>query len=96
MVKIKVRGMITETATVTSKSMVNIPAKIRKKYSIREGTKIVFVENDDGRLELIPVPPLSKLFGAGRDKRKALLEGIRELEHEHRREAALDRKKRNY
>jgi AbrB family looped-hinge helix DNA binding protein len=96
MVKTKCHGMITETATVTSKSMINIPAKIRKKYSITEGTKIVFVENDDGRLELIPVPPLSELFGAGRDKRKALLEGIRELEREHRREAALDRKKRNY
>ena len=88
--------MISETATVTSKSMVNIPAKIRKKYSIKAGTKIVFVENERGTLELIPVPPLLDLFGAGREKREALLEGIRELEREHRREAALDRKKRSY
>ena len=87
--------MLAETATVTSKSMVNIPAKIRKKYSIKEGTKIVFVENENGGLELMPVPPLSELFGAGREKREALLKGIRELEREHRREADLDRKKRN-
>lgn len=83
--------MISETATVTSRSMVNIPANIRKKYSIKEGMKIVFVGSENGKLELIPVPPLSELFGAAREKREALLEGIRELEREHRREAAPDR-----
>ena len=84
--------MISETATVTSKSMVNIPVKIRKKYSIKQGTKIVFIENEEtGRIEMIPVPPLSELFGAGRGKREALLAGIRELEGERRREATLDR-----
>jgi AbrB family looped-hinge helix DNA binding protein len=88
--------MISETASVTSKSMVNIPAKIRRKYSIKEGTQIVFVENENGTLELIPVPSLSDLFGAGREKREALLEGIRDLEREHRREAALDCKKRGH
>jgi AbrB family looped-hinge helix DNA binding protein len=86
--------MTSETATVTSKSMVNIPAEIRRKYSIREGSKIVFVETDRGVIELIPVPKLSDLFGAGRKNREALLEGIRELHEERRREAALDRKKR--
>lgn len=96
MVISKINGMLAETATVTSKSMVNIPAKIRKKYSIKEGTKILFVENENGGIELIPVPPLSELFGAGREKKEALLEGIRELEREHRREADLNRKKRNY
>jgi AbrB family looped-hinge helix DNA binding protein len=86
-------GMISETATVTSKSMVNIPAKIRKKYSIKEGTKIVFIENEEGRLEMIPVPPLSELFGADREHKDALLADVRELEKEHRSEALLDKKK---
>jgi AbrB family looped-hinge helix DNA binding protein len=86
-------GMISETATVTSKSMVNIPAKIRKKYSIKEGTKIVFIENENGRLELIPVPPLSELFGIDREHKAALNAAIRELEKEHRLETALDKKK---
>jgi AbrB family looped-hinge helix DNA binding protein len=86
--------MISETATVTSKSMVNIPAKIRKKYSIKEGTKIVFIENENGTLQLIPVPPLSELFGVDREHKDTLIAGIKELEAEHRREAALDREKR--
>ncbi|MDH2899416.1 MAG: AbrB/MazE/SpoVT family DNA-binding domain-containing protein [archaeon] len=88
--------MLSETATVTSKSMVNIPAKIRKKYLIREGTKIIFIENENGTLELIPVPPLSELFGVDRVHRDVLIAGIRELHSERRREAALDRKERNY
>lgn len=88
--------MLSETATVTSKSMVNIPAKIRKKYLIREGTKIIFIENENGTLELIPVPPLSELFGVDRVHRDVLIAGIRELHSERRREAAFDRKERNY
>lgn len=86
-------GMISETATVTSKSMVNIPAKIRKKYSIKQGTKIVFVENETGRLEMIPVPPLSGLFGVDREHKDILLAAVTELENEHRNEALHDRKK---
>ena len=88
--------MLSETATVTSKSMVNIPAKVRKRYSIREGTKIVFVENPNGTLELIPVPPLSELFGIDRKHRDALVASIRELHNERRREAAIDQKKRSF
>jgi AbrB family looped-hinge helix DNA binding protein len=88
--------MLSETATVTSKSMVNIPAKIRKKYSIKEGSKIVFVENDEGIIQMIPVPPLSELWGVDRENRDILLEGIRELHKERRREAAIDRKKRSH
>ncbi len=85
-------ALTSETATVTSKSMINIPVKLRKKYSIKEGTKIMFVENEEtGRIEMIPIPRLSELFGAGRERRRDLLAGIRELENERRREAALDR-----
>lgn len=49
--------LISETVTVSSKNVVHIPAKIRKKYSIKKGTKIVFVENERGVIEMIPVPP---------------------------------------
>ncbi len=87
--------MLSETATVTSKGMVNIPAKIRKKFSIKEGTKIVFIESENGTLQLIPVPPLSELFGVAREHKNILIAGIRELESEHRREIALDREKRS-
>ncbi len=37
-----------ETATVTSKSMVNLPSKIRKKYGLSAGSKVVFIESDSG------------------------------------------------
>jgi len=92
-----IQDMLTESATVTSKTMVNIPAKIRRKYSIKEGTKIVFVENENGTLEIIPVPPLSELFGVDREHKDLLIASIKELHEERRREAAaeiLDGKKK--
>jgi AbrB family looped-hinge helix DNA binding protein len=79
--------VMTETATVTSKSMINIPASIRKKYGIKEGDKVVFLETDHG-LVLLRVPPLDELFGSGRDHKDELIRAVRELEAEHRREAA--------
>ena len=78
---------MTETATVTSKSMINIPASIRKKYGIKEGDKVVFIETDHGLL-LLRVPPLDELFGSGRAHKEELVRAVRELEAEHRREAA--------
>jgi AbrB family looped-hinge helix DNA binding protein len=79
--------VMTETATVTSKSMINIPASIRKKYGIKEGDKVVFLETDHG-LVLLRVPPLDELFGSGRAHKDELIRAVRELEAEHRREAA--------
>jgi len=74
-----------ETATVTSKSMVNIPAKIRHKYGFKQGSKVVFVESEQGVM-LLPIPPISELFGIDRRQKNLLLEAIRELEREHRQE----------
>jgi AbrB family looped-hinge helix DNA binding protein len=76
-----------ETATVTSKSMINIPASIRKKYGIKEGDKVVFLETSQG-LMLLRVPPLKELFGSGSAHKDELIQSVRELEAEHRREAA--------
>ena len=78
---------LTETATVTSKSIVNIPAKIRKKYGIKEGDRVAFVETDEG-LTLVRIPPLTELFGADRARKDRVLRAIRELEVEHRKESA--------
>ncbi|MDV3277480.1 MAG: AbrB/MazE/SpoVT family DNA-binding domain-containing protein [Nitrososphaerales archaeon] len=77
---------MTETATVTSKSMINIPAKIRKKYGIKAGHEVAFLERE-GEIVLVPIPPLGELFGNMQSHKKELLEGVRELEAEHRREA---------
>jgi AbrB family looped-hinge helix DNA binding protein len=41
-------------STVSSKGQLIIPARLRKKYSIRKGTKVAFVE-DGHRLILQPI-----------------------------------------
>ncbi len=74
------------TETVTSKSMVNIPASIRERYGIKERDRIVFLETDQGAV-LLRVPPLNECFGSGRAHREELIRTVRELEAEHRREA---------
>lgn len=43
-----------ETALVTSKGQLVIPAKIRRKYGIKQGTKVCFIERN-GELVLQPV-----------------------------------------
>jgi AbrB family looped-hinge helix DNA binding protein len=75
-----------EVATVTSKSMVTIPSRIRRKYSLKQGSKVEFVELEEGLL-LIPLKTLGELRGAGRERSGALIEGVGELEKEHREEA---------
>jgi AbrB family looped-hinge helix DNA binding protein len=75
-----------ETATVTSKSMVNIPARIRRKYGFNKGTKVLFVEQD-GSVLMIPLMSLREMRGLGRDHAEQIIESIKELEAEHREEA---------
>ena len=75
-----------ETATVTSKSMVTIPARIRRKYGIKEGMKVKFVELD-GAVLMIPLMSLRRLRGIDKEHTEDLREAIRELNAEHRREA---------
>jgi AbrB family looped-hinge helix DNA binding protein len=88
-----------QTATVTSKSMVTIPSKMRKKYSLHQGSKVEFVVVDGGSL-LVPLKTLRELRGAGKDNAKALIEGIRsskgniekKLEDKHVRESGSRRR----
>ena len=48
--------MKTEVSTVTTKGQLVIPAKLRRKYAIRKGTQIAFVE-EHNRLVLQPITP---------------------------------------
>jgi len=66
--------------------MVTIPSSIRKKFGIKEGDKVQFVEVD-GAVIMIPVKSLSEMHGMDKAHSKALLEGVRELNREHRKEA---------
>lgn len=73
-------------AKVTSRRMVTIPARIMRKYGIKEGMRVKFVEAETGVL-LIPIPKLEEFHGIDRHHASAIIEGIRELEAEHRKEA---------
>lgn len=66
--------------------MVTIPARIRRKYGLKQGTKVVFLESE-GSVRLVPVPSISDLFGIDKQHKDILLQAVRELEEEHRREA---------
>lgn len=75
-----------QVATVTSKSMVTIPSRIRRKYGLRQGSKVEFVEVEEG-LFLVPLKSLRELRGAAKEKSDFLVSAVRELEREHREEA---------
>ncbi len=78
-----------EVATVTSRSIVTIPARIRRKYSLRQGSKVEFVEIEEG-IFLVPLKSLRELRGAAGGRSRLVLDAVRELEKEHREEAARD------
>ena len=75
-----------DVATVESRNMVIIPARIRKKYRLGEGRKIRFVDMGGGIL-MVPVLTLKELDGSGGAYAKEIVEGVRELEVEHGEEA---------
>ena len=83
---IKYGDMMGYIAKVTSKSMVTIPAKIMRKYGIKEGMRVKFIESETGIL-MIPIPKLEDLRGMDRQHAALIIEGIKELEAEHREEA---------
>jgi AbrB family looped-hinge helix DNA binding protein len=74
-------------ATVTHKNMVTSPAAVRRKYDIRKGDRVQFVEVK-GAIIILPVKSLSDMHGVDRKHAKALLEGIRELNLEHRKKVS--------
>ena len=75
-----------EVATITSKSMVTIPARLMRKYGFKQGSKLEFVEVEEGLL-VIPVRTLRELRGAGKQMVTQLVQAVKELEKEHREEA---------
>ena len=71
--------MKTEVSTVTTKGQLVIPSKLRRKYSIKEGTQVAFLEQEN-RLVLQPITSefIRSLRGSLKgapSAMKALLEG---------------------
>ncbi len=55
--------MLDNSSQVTSKGQVTIPAKLRKKYNLEKGKKVVFVATDEGILIKPAFTELRKLRG---------------------------------
>jgi len=72
--------------TITEKGTVTIPSRIRKKYSLKKGSKITFVETDQGVL-VVPIVSLEDLRGIDREKKNLVYGMIKEIEEERRRES---------
>ncbi len=75
-----------ETSVVTSKGQVVIPSKLRRKYGIKNGTRVHFYEVN-GEIRLVPVTPelIDKNIGLLGTKGKLM----RALQEEKKREREL-------
>ena len=77
------------TYTITEKGTVSIPSEIRKKYGLRKGAKVEFLDTDEG-IVIVPVVPFEALFGADRSRKKLVRDMVHEIHEERRREASED------
>lgn len=73
--------------TITEKGTVTIPVEIRRKYKLRKGSRVKFVETDYGVL-LVPTIPIEELYGVDKDRKDVVYQMIRELQEERRKEAS--------
>jgi antitoxin PrlF len=72
-------------STITSKGQVTIPAEVRKHLGLKQGDKISFVIEDEGRVELkVPsYPTIASLVGAaGTLKQPLSMEQMLEIARE--------------
>jgi AbrB family looped-hinge helix DNA binding protein len=74
---------------VTEKGTVTIPVKIRKKYKLKRGSKVKFLETENGAL-LIPAPSFEELRGV--ISKDLAHEIVRELDEERMQEVKRDEK----
>ncbi len=78
-----------ETAQVTSKGQLVIPARLRRRYGIRPGTRICFIERD-GEIVFRPVTPgyIRSLCGMLKSDTSVTEELLRERARDRKREEA--------
>lgn len=79
-----------EVVTLSSKGQIVIPAKVRKKLSLKEGDSLVLVEEND-TIRLQPLVRLSELWGVDQVKNSetALKELRKEWDDELEKKTAL-------
>ena len=77
------------TYTITEKGTVSIPSDIRNKYGLRKGSKVEFIDTEEG-IVIVPVVPIQTLFGVDKSRKKLVRDMVREIHEERRREASED------
>lgn len=79
-----------EVVTLSSKGQIVIPAKVRKKFSLKEGDSLVLVEENDA-IRLQPLINISELWGVDqlKDSGTALKELRKEWDDEPDNKTAL-------
>lgn len=72
-----------EVSTVTTKGQLVIPARLRKKFGIRKGTQVAFVE-EEGRLVVQPITAdfVRRLRGSLKGEKSALKTLLEERKRE--------------
>jgi len=60
---------------------------MRKKYGLQKGSKVEFMDTEEGIL-IVPVIPIENLFGADKSRKKLVYDMVREIHQERRREAS--------
>ncbi len=55
-----------DTITISAKGQIVIPARIRKKFGLKKGKKMVIME-EDGFIKMVPPTDLTKLCGIWSD-----------------------------
>lgn len=85
-----------ETAIMSTKGQVIIPARLRKKYGLKKGRKIVFVE-ESGYIKVVPPTDLRSLCGSWPDldvdtfTREIIEDRERDAEIEKEREGQIEK-----
>ena len=75
------------SAVISSKGQIVIPAELRKKYRLKEGVRVVFSEDGEGRLTLRP-STYQEIYALQGKWREFPLE--KDLEEERRKERARE------
>ncbi|GIU70923.1 MAG: hypothetical protein KatS3mg003_1626 [Candidatus Nitrosocaldaceae archaeon] len=64
--------------TVTKLGTITIPVPIRKKYGITKGSKLKFVDTEDG-IKLIPIVTIKNMFGVDKEKEDVIKELLQDM-----------------
>lgn len=75
--------------TITQKGTVTIPMAIRRKHNLKKGSKVKFIDTEEGTL-IVPVLSLADLRGVDKNRKQVVYKMIRELQTERRLEASHD------